>query len=145
MKYLSSSLLLSVLALLGIGVVQVYSSSYVLATETYGDGLFFFKRQLLFALVGFMVLMISIHIPWRIVENWGWVLWAVATSMVTMTFIPKFGVRVGGALRWIQITGTYRFEPAEFLKVVFVIFVASFMCRQENFLKNIKLSFWEKN
>lgn len=137
LKSLSSSLLLAVIALLGIGVVQVYSSSYVLATENYGDGLFFFKRQLFFALLGFSILMLSIHIPWRWVEKYAWIFWVVSSLGIAMTFLPGVGVRVGGAHRWLHIPGGYRFEPAEILKVSFVLFVASLFCRQQNFLARV--------
>lgn len=137
LKSLSSSLLLAIIALLGIGVVQVYSSSYVLATENYGDGLFFFKRQLFFALAGFALLMLTIHIPWRWIEKYGWVLWIVSVLGIALTFVPGIGIRVGGAYRWLYLPGGYRFEPVEVLKVSFVIFVASLFCRQQNFLSRV--------
>ncbi len=136
-KSLSSSLLLAIIALLGIGVVQVYSSSYVLATENYGDGLFFFKRQLTFAFAGFAILMLTIHTPWRWIEKYAWVCWAFSAIGVALTFIPGLGVRVGGAYRWLYLPGGYRFEPAEILKVSFVLFVASLFCRKENILSRI--------
>jgi len=137
MKSLSSSLLLAVIALLGIGIVQVYSSSYVLATENYGDGLFFFRRQLIFALVGFLLLMGTIQLPWHWVEKHAWMLWGITAIAVALTFIPGLGIRVGGAHRWLAIPGGYRFEPAELMKVSFVLFVASLFCRQQNFLRRI--------
>ena len=41
-------LFLMVFFLMGIGLVQIYSASYIYATDTYNNGLFFFKKQLLF-------------------------------------------------------------------------------------------------
>ncbi len=137
LKSLSSSLLLAVIALLGIGVVQVYSSSYVLATENYGDGLYFFRRQLIFALIGFCIIMATSHIPWRWIEKYSAVLWVFSVIAVAMTFIPGVGVKVGGAHRWLHIPGGYRFEPAEILKVSFVFFVSSLFCRQQNILSRV--------
>jgi len=40
------SLLMCACALMGIGLVLVYSASFIFAYENYGDGLYFFKRQL---------------------------------------------------------------------------------------------------
>ncbi len=137
LKSLSSSLLLAVIALLGIGVVQVYSSSYVLATENYGDGLYFFRKQLIFALIGFCIIMATLHIPWRWIEKYSAVLWVFSVIAVAMTFIPGIGVKVGGAHRWLHIPGGYRFEPAEILKVSFVFFVSSLFCRQHNILSRV--------
>lgn len=138
LRYLSSSLFLAIITLLGIGLVQVYSSSFIFAIESYGDGLFFFKRQLIFALVAFAVLIGTIHIPFRIIEKYGWALWIVATLGVAATYVPGLGVRVGGALRWIQLPMGLRFEPGELLKIAFSVWFASLLVRKENFLGKIK-------
>lgn len=138
LRYLSSSLFLAIITLLGIGLVQVYSSSFIFATESYGDGLFFFKRQLAFALIAFIVLIGTIHIPFRLIEKYGWLIWFGATLGVAATFVPGLGVRVGGAIRWIQLPLGIRFEPAELLKISFSLWFASLMCRRENFLGSVK-------
>jgi cell division protein FtsW len=138
LKYLSSSLFLAIIALLGIGLVQVYSSSFIFAIESYGDGLFFFKRQALFAALAFAVLIGTIHIPFRYIEKFGWVMWILATLGLVATFVPGLGVRVGGAIRWIQLPFGLRFEPAEILKISFSVLFASLICRKENFLGRVK-------
>lgn len=138
LRYLSSSLFLSIILLLGIGLVQVYSSSFIFAIESYGDGLYFFKRQLLFALISFGVLIATVHIPFRYIEKYGWTFWFFATLGVAATYVPGLGVRVGGALRWIQLPLGIRFEPAELLKVAFSIWFASLLVKNENFLGRFK-------
>lgn len=138
LRYLSSSLFLSVIALIGIGLVQVYSSSFIFAIESYGDGLFFFKKQLVFALIAIAALIGAIHIPFKYVEKFGWLMWVGAAALVMATFIPGVGVRVGGAIRWIQLPLGVRFEPAELLKISFSLLFASLICRQQNFLANLK-------
>lgn len=138
LRYLSSSLFLAIITLLGIGLVQVYSSSFIFAIESYGDGLFFFKRQLIFALVAFAVLVGTIHIPLRVIEKYGWALWFIATLGVAATYVPGLGVRVGGALRWIRLPMGIRFEPGEMLKIAFSVWFASLLVRKENFLGRIK-------
>lgn len=138
LRYLSSSLFLAIIALLGIGLVQVYSSSFIFAIESYGDGLFFFKRQLIFALLAFAILVGTIHIPFRYIEKYGWALWLIATLGVMATYIPGLGVRVGGAMRWIQLPLGVRFEPGELLKIAFSVWFASLLTRQSNLLARFK-------
>ncbi len=127
LRYLSSGLLLTVIALFGIGLVQVYSSSYIFAIESYGDALYFFKRQMIFTVVALVALFACIHVPWRWVERVGWMLWPLGGILVAMTFVPGLGVRVGGALRWLQTPLGIRLEPAEILKFSFTLLVASLM------------------
>jgi cell division protein FtsW len=128
-KFLSSSLLLTLFALMGIGLVQVYSSSYVFAIETYSDGLFFFKKQLLFSAVGLLVVFAVTQIPMTWIKKWGWLLWVVSCFLVILTWVPQIGVKVGGAHRWLQLPFGFRFEPAEILKIGFVLLMANLISR----------------
>ncbi|MFZ4404137.1 MAG: putative lipid II flippase FtsW [Pseudobdellovibrionaceae bacterium] len=132
---LNSNLFLALVALLGIGLVQVYSSSYIFAVDTYGDGLFFFKKQFLFSVLAIFVLFVTVKIPWAWIKNWGWVFWILSFVLLCMTFVPGLGVRVGGAIRWINLPFGLRFEPAELLKVTFALWFASLVHRKENFLR----------
>ena len=126
------------MALMGVGLVQVYSSSYVFATESYGDGLFFFKRQLLFTFIGICALAAGAFTPLKFLKKWGWLAWCFAALALFLTFVPGVGVRVGGAIRWLQLPGGLRFEPAEILKFSFSILFAALLTRQENHLGRIK-------
>src|SRR5580704_4759216 len=93
-------ILLAIFFLIGLGLVQVYSSSYIFATEVHGDGLFFFRKQLIFA---------------------------ISVIGLCLTFVPHVGHKVGGAYRWVMLPLGFRFEPAELLRVSFPIAVASLM------------------
>lgn len=130
-KFLGSSLLLTLFALMGIGLVQVYSSSYVFAIETYNDGLFFFKKQLLFSAVGLLVVFVVTQIPMNWIRKWGWLLWVISCFLVILTWIPQIGVKVGGAHRWLQLPFGFRFEPAEILKIGFVLLMANLISRSQ--------------
>lgn len=137
-RFLTSSLFLSLVALIGIGLMQVYSSSYIFATESYSDGLYFFKRQFVFALLAVLTLVIFTQFPLKLMKQWSWLLWPICFVLLCFTFIPGIGVRVGGASRWIQLPMGLRFEPSELLKVAFSFVFASLVCRKENFLRNLK-------
>lgn len=140
LRYLSSGLLLSVIALFGAGLVQVYSSSYIFAIESYGDGLYFFKRQLIFGLLAIACMFAVIHTPWSWIQRFGWLLWPLAALLVAMTFVPGLGVRVGGAIRWIQTPLGFRIEPAELMKISFSILLATIMVRKQSSIS--KLPVW---
>ena len=125
MQRVDRGLLTVVIALMGIGLVQVYSSSFIYALEKVGDGTYFFKRQLIFSVLAFVVLWMSSQVPFSWIKKWGWVLWGGATLGVALTFIPGLGVKVGGALRWIQLPLGLRFEPSELLKISLGLFMAT--------------------
>lgn len=138
MKPLTSSLLLAILALMGAGLVQVYSSSYIFATESFGDGLYFFNRQLMFSGLALVAMITVAQIPLAWIEKWGWAVWVTAAFGILLTFVPGLGVKVGGAARWIQLPFGVRFEPSEVLKFSFSFLFAAMLVRQENVLRHFK-------
>lgn len=137
-KSLSSPLLLALLTLMGIGLVQVYSSSYIFATESFSDGLYFFKKQLIFAAISLFTLIFFSQISLKLVEKWGWTVWVGASFALLLTFIPHIGVQAGGAARWIQLPFGMRFEPSEVLKFSFALLFAALLTKNENALKQVK-------
>ncbi|MFN7729978.1 MAG: putative lipid II flippase FtsW [Bdellovibrio sp.] len=138
LRHLSSPLLLAILSLMGIGLVQVYSSSYVFASESFGDSHYFFQRQLIFAGIAFVALLTAAQVPIRWVERWGWTLWLIATLGVMATLIPGLGVRVGGAVRWLQLPFGLRFEPSELLKLSFSLLFATILVKSRTSLSQVK-------
>jgi cell division protein FtsW len=130
--HLDRSLLLAVFALMGLGLVQIYSASYIFAFENYSDGLYFFKRQLLFSLCATAVLLTISITSWKWKEKWGYLLWVVGTIGVIATYVPGLGHEAGGAARWIQLPGGYKFEPAELLKISLPFLFAFFATREMN-------------
>lgn len=130
---LDKGLLLAVLALLGIGLVQVYSSSFIFATESRGDGLFFFKRQLAFTALALPCLFAVALTPWRWIERYGFLLWFVAAGAIALTFVPGFGVKAGGASRWLSLPGGAVFEPSELLKITLPLMFATLAAHKDHF------------
>ena len=118
------SLLVSVFFLIGLGLVQVYSSSYIFATEVYGDGLFFFRKQLLFAVLGLVAIGVTWTTSWPRSYKIGVGLWLFAVVAVIATFLPGLGLRVGGAHRWLKLPFGFRFEPGELLRVTYPFVLA---------------------
>ena len=128
------SILLTTLALMGLGLVQVYSSSYIFAIENYGDGFYFFKRQLLYSLFGACLLFWVPKIPWRYIRGYSFYLWIFSGILLSLTLIPGIGIQVGGASRWLPLVGGLRVEPGEFLKVGLVGLLALYVEKRDHSL-----------
>lgn len=120
---IDQGLILTLILLFGIGLVQVYSSSYILAIEKYGDGLYFFKRQLFNTAVALCALFAFAYTPHRWIQKCAPLLWGGAVLLVIFTLIPGFGVKSGGATRWLSMGGL-TFEPSELLKVMYPVILA---------------------
>lgn len=139
-KPLSSNLFLTILALLGMGIVQVYSSSYIFAFETYGDGLYFFKKQLIFVFLSLVAFFAASAIPLNWIQKSSWYLWVAGMFGLVLTLIPGVGVKVGGAHRWLQLPMGIRFEPSELMKMAFIFYFSTVLYLRQEVLK--KLPTW---
>lgn len=135
-----SPIFLAVMALLGMGLVQVYSSSYIYATESFGNGLLFFQKQVFFVLLAFFVMLFFALVDLKRIREWGWVLWFLAATGVALCLIPGLGVRVGGAHRWLSLPLGFRVEPSEFLKVSLPVMLATLSVRSSTRLA--RLPWW---
>ena len=136
MTRLDRGLLLAIFALIGIGLVQVYSSSFIFAIESRGDGLFFFKRQLFFGVLAVGVLLFTALVPFKYVVKYGWLLWIAAALGAAATMVPGLGIRAGGAARWLNLPGGLVFEPSELLKISLSLLLATFFSRRFEFFGN---------
>jgi cell division protein FtsW len=114
---LDRTMLLTVLTLIGVGIILVYSSSFILAIESRNDGYFYFKKQLVYAFLGMAALIGTTLIPFELIRKYGFLTWIGFGLMICLTFIPGIGVRSGGAIRWIHLGGGVYLEPSEFLKI----------------------------
>ncbi len=121
---LDQSILLLFLTLAGIGLVQVYSSSFIFATESRGDGLFFFKKQLLVIAVSFLILVGTAYFPFRWIEKLAPAFWLLNVVLIILTLMPGIGVKAGGASRWLSLPMGFRLQPSELLRVTLPLFFA---------------------
>ena len=103
-----------------LGWVVLLSASYASADLTYGDGLYYCKRQLIWIGVGLGLMQGVTVVPLRT-----WLRaapWAVVfvVTVLWVLLIPGLGYSVNGAVRWIQV-GAIPIQPSEFLKPLLVL------------------------
>ena len=125
-KYGAQTLWLPVLALISFGLLFVYSSSGIYASEKYGNEFIFVQKQLLYLIPGIIAAFIGarISLPW--LQKHSGILFALSTIAVLATKAPLIGKKVGGASRWLSVAG-YQVQPGEFLKIAAVLFCAKLL------------------
>ncbi len=127
-KPADSGILFAVLALLGIGLVMVYSSSSVKAEMIYEDGFYFLKRQASWAVIGVALMFFFSKIDYWILKKWAKIVFAANLLLLVLVLVPGIGRVVNGAQRWIGF-GSFAVQPSEFMKMAFVLFLAWSLCR----------------
>lgn len=83
--------------------------------------------QFLFGLGGgSIVLFLMINLHHRHLRKYAFYIFVVACFFTLLVFIPEFGISHGGATRWISLAG-FSIQPAELLKVAFIIYLATWL------------------
>jgi cell division protein FtsW len=129
-----------VLLLMTIGVVMIYSASTAIALKKFSDPAYFIKRHLLYFFIGLTVMTVASCVPYRWFRTWWVLLMAMTLSVLIAVLIPGVGKEVNNAQRWIQI-GSFSLQPAEFAKVVWVIYLAVYLSKKEESIRQFAVGF----
>jgi cell division protein FtsW len=133
-------LLFPILSLIGIGLVMLYSSSSIMAQERFGDSMYFVKRQIVFALIGLAVLIISKNLPYVLYRRLAYVILGVTFLSLIIVLLPQVGHRVGGARRWLRF-GPISIQPAEFAKLALIIYIAYSVAKKKERVREFSVGY----
>jgi cell division protein FtsW len=109
-------------ALLGLGLVMVWSASSALAQENYGSAHYFLVKQVLWATLGLTGMAVAMRTDYRKLRDPRFVYGAVIFTTLLLVLV-LFMRPVNEAHRWIRI-GSLSFQPAELAKLVVILFLA---------------------
>lgn len=113
---------LVVLVLLGILVLTSASSD--LGRIKFGDSFYYLKNQLLKGLLpGILGFLITYFFPYQKYKKLAPIFLVVNVALLIIVFTP-LGLKAGGSSRWIEL-GPISFQPAEFLKIFYIMYVAA--------------------
>ena len=107
-------------ALLALGVLMVYSATFVRLDEEVGDPTLAMRKQLTFAAIALVAFVVTSMIDYREYRNLlPFMYVAVLIGLTVVLFMP---VR-SGASRWIPL-GSFQLQPSEFAKVGLLVVMA---------------------
>lgn len=116
-----------VLLLLVVGFFSFASASLGVLTRDGADILDLATSQLLLGLLlGIVAFFAALAVPHRILRRYALFIFLGSLVLSALVFVPGLGLYHGGAVRWIDL-GFASFQPAEFLKLGFVIYLASWL------------------
>jgi cell division protein FtsW len=133
-------LLILVLALVGFGIVMVYSTTAILAGDRFQDPTFFLKRQAIYAGIGFLLMIGMMFFPTPLLKRIAYPILGLCVVSLIAVLIPGIGHRAGGAMRWLRIS-SFSFQPSEFCKLGLIIFLAYFLTKKEERIRSFSFAF----
>ena len=134
---LDSLFLACVTSLIIIGLVMVTSSTVDFAATKFSNPLFFFKKQLIFIILGLVVLYVITHIKTKFYYDYGKYFLLLSLIISLLVHIPGLGVTINGATRWINL-GFFTLQVSEVSRLFFFIWLSGYISRNDfnkNYLK----------
>ena len=131
-------LLFSIGALVILGLFILSSASLIISKENFGNPYHYLQRQIIFGLgIGIPGFIIAYRINYKFWKKISFPLLLFSLLLLIMVFIPKLGLEYGGAKRWLNL-GPMSFQPSEFLKLSFIIYLASWLAGKKDRMFNLK-------
>ena len=123
-----------VIILLILGLLMVFSASYPSANYNFDDGLYFIRRQAIWAGIGVAAMIFTIRFDYRLYKKLA-VPIAIATLMLLLAVFAFPAVK--GARRWIGF-GSFSFQPSEMAKIAVIIYFAAGLSVTKEKIRDIR-------
>jgi cell division protein FtsW len=121
-------LLVAAGALASLGVIMVASSSIAIADGQHVGPFYYLTRHVVFLALGIGLGSVATRIELEWFERNAFVLLLLAIILLLLVFVPGLGLRINGARRWIRL-GIAGFQSVEAVKLMFVVYLASYLVR----------------
>jgi cell division protein FtsW len=121
---LDTVLFATVAALVGIGLVMVFSASSATAYAEHGDIAYYLKRQLIWLVVGLIGAFALYRLEYHRLKKMAPTILFIAIAALVLVFVPHIGLGVNGGRRWIG-TSALSIEPSEFAKLALIIYLSA--------------------
>nr|WP_183142217.1 putative lipid II flippase FtsW [Pseudomonas cichorii] len=130
------------LALLGLGLVMITSASSEVAAVQSGNTLYMMTRHLIYLLIGLGACCATMMVPVATWQRMGWLMLIGAFGLLLLVLVPGIGREVNGSMRWIGF-GAFNVQPSEIAKVFVVIFLAGYLIRRQQEVRESWMGFFK--
>lgn len=126
----ASLITLVTFALMLLGLMMILSASFVSSFTNYGSSFLFFKRQLLWVVLGVITFVVFSRLDYKKLKGVGYLLIVASVALLCAVIVPGIGVTVGGSARWLA-AGPFSFQPSELAKIALILFAADVYSRKQ--------------
>ncbi len=126
-----------VMILLTCGLIMLFSASYAYALAYYGDSYHFIVKQLGFAAVGFVIMMLVSKINYLVYRKFAWLIYIVSVILLAVLLALPPMVEGSSQKRWMVI-GPINFQPSEIAKFAVILLFAHLITKNYKKMETFK-------
>jgi len=123
------TLLFVTLTLALVGLVMIFSASAIVAGNRFQDPEFFLKRQIAWLGFGFLLMHLTSRVDYALWKKLTIPILLCTIMLLVLVLVPSLGIAAKGARRWLRL-GPISVQPAEMVKLVAVIYVATYLTKK---------------
>ncbi len=136
-KKFDISLFITIIILALFGLMMIYSASSVWAEYKFNDSFYYFKRQLIFIVIGIFIMYVVSKIDYRIYYEKSNKILLICFILLILVLIPGIGSVRNGSRSWFGI-GSLGIQPSEAAKLALIIFTSKYLSKNNKFVKSYK-------
>ncbi len=133
-------LIIPVMILVGLGIVMVYSASFAIAGQRFGESYHFLKKQAMAATLGIALMFCLAKLDYHRWQILAIPLLVLSGVLLGILILPGMRHEVGGSARWLRLS-FFSFQPGELAKFALVIYLAHSLTKKEGKMKSFKAGF----
>lgn len=118
-----------------IGIIMVFSASYIQSSFKHNDSYYFLKKNIVYAVLGFIVMISTSRIDYRFWKKNATYIGIIAIVFLLLVLTP-LGIEANGARRWLGL-GALTFQPAEIAKFATIILTAKLIEKKYENIKSL--------
>lgn len=128
-----------VIVLQTIGLIMLFSASYVTALHENGSSLYYVIRQSIFVVVGLIAMLVASYVDYHVWRKLQWLIYFVGLGLMALALIYR-SPNNSGAKRWVylptQSHAIISFQPSEIMKFSLAIVCASLIAANYKQMRN---------
>lgn len=125
------------LIILTIGLVMLFSASYVYAETHYGNSYHFITKQATFAVVGVILMLIVSKIDYHVIRKFAIPFYLFMVGFLIMMLALPPMVAGTSVKRWFSL-GPINFQPSELAKFAVILLLAHLIAANQKLMKTFK-------
>ena len=133
----------SAAALLGVGLVMVYSSSIAIAEASRATGqqpMYYLMRHAMFLALSLTMALFAFELPTRVWQRAAPFLFLFGAGLLVIVLIPGVGREVNGSQRWLSLY-VFNLQPSELMKLFAVLYAADYTVRKAAYMHSLRKGF----
>lgn len=127
-------ILLTLLLLLGIGLIMVYDASIAEADRLFHNRYHFVERQAVWVGIGLLAMAAVSRISTLWIKRVAFPLFIISVLFLAIVLVPGIGSTAQGATRWIQLSTGFSFQPSELAKLSAILYFATWLPKKPRFI-----------